>query len=141
MWFTDAQIAGIQAFAGLTADQIEQTSADSGALYARITASPGVDDAALRTWAEGAGVTPERYNRAVAALREAGVAVDFAGGGIGPLPTQAAASLRDVISGPALVPGEVFTQAELAAAAKRMKLDVAKSAPKSELMRAIADAS
>jgi hypothetical protein len=142
MWFTDQQIQAIPAFAGLSPDQLAQAAADAGQLYAQIAANPGVQDADLRAWAEGAGIPPERYNVAVEALQQAGKAVDVPASAIGPQPAPAPAdSLRAAVAaGPPLVRAEHFTVAELRAAAGRAKLEVPRSATKDDLAAALASA-
>ncbi len=139
MWFTDTQITAIPAFQGLAPEQIAQLAADAGRLYQQITAQPGITDTDLRTWAEQAGMTPERYNTAAQAIAQAGKAVDISAGPIASSrPATPHAALRDALSGPPSVPVERLTVGELRTIADRLKLDVAKSATKADLAKAIA---
>jgi hypothetical protein len=78
MWFTDQQATTIAAFDGLTPAQIAQAAQDAGTLYQYVNANQGIDDAALRAWAETQGIGPDRYNVATAALVSVGKAVQIA---------------------------------------------------------------
>jgi hypothetical protein len=84
VWFTDSQLQAIPAFTGLSADQITQAAVDAGTLYAQVALQPGIADTDLRAWGESAGVTPDRYNLAVAVLAQAGRALNLMDGSITP---------------------------------------------------------
>jgi hypothetical protein len=138
-WFTDAQILGLPAFASLSPEQIPQLVDDAGALYAQIGAVPGIADSDLRSWAEAAGIPPERYNLACQALRDAGKAVSIGSGPLAPLAPAPVPSLATLSAGDS-VPTEKLLEAELRKVAKRIGVDIPKSATKAEIAEAISRA-
>lgn len=137
-WYTDRQLLGIPALDGLDADALAEATRAAGTIYRRVAAIPGVSDDELRRWAEGAGILPERFNQAVEILRHTRKLMSLTNEAAAMLtPEQAAAALGSAGDS---VPTDKLTADELRAVAKRLKLDVPKSATKADLAEAIARA-
>lgn len=134
-WFTDEQVRQTPAFEGLPSGSFALVVAAAGNIYDRIAATPGILDSELRKWGEQVGISPEIFNPAVEALRQTQRAYQFGG----PVPTAADGPVLGQLRA-ASVPLDKLTAEDLQRVAKRLKLDVPKSATKPELAEAIATA-
>lgn len=133
--YSDKHVQTVLAADGRTVAEIDRIVADANAVYEYVHRQPGASEENLRKWGEAHEIGPDRMNAALDLLRNARRIFELREFD----PTEALAARVAERAAPG-IPAEHLTVAELQKVAGRLKLDVAKSATKDELVAALAAA-
>jgi len=94
-YLTDTQAQAIPSLQAATTDDARKQLLDDAAqVYSKVDAGAASDDTGLRAWGEGAGLTPDRMNGALAFLTETGRLLALPDTAVTPDPTPVPAASK-----------------------------------------------